>query len=82
MFNRQKFWSICIENNIEPIYAPANNHRAIGLSENLIQTIKPQLSCMKEHLKKFSLEHAIHAKIQKLRITKQKQQISRHLKNI
>ena len=40
------------ENNITPIYAPAIDHRAIGLVERLIQTIKRQLSCMKTQLNK------------------------------
>ena len=39
--------TFCTENNITPIYAPANDHRAIGrIVEGLIQTIKRQLSCM------------------------------------
>ena len=45
------FETFCTENNIELIYAPANDYRAIGLVERLIQTIKRQLSCMKAHLK-------------------------------
>ena len=57
---------------ITPIYAPANDHRAIDLAERLIQTIKQQLSCMKTQLKKkFNLEQSLHAIIQQLRISKQ-----------
>ena len=48
-FTGKKFETICTENNITPIYAPTNDHRAIGLVERLIQTIKRQLSCMKSH---------------------------------
>ena len=36
--------------NFTPTYAPANDHRAIGLVERLIQTIKRQLSYMKTQL--------------------------------
>ena len=59
--------------NITPIHAPANDHRAIGLVERLIQTIKRQLSCMKSQLnKKFNIENSLKAIIQRLRISKQK----------
>ena len=51
-FTGKKFETFCSEINITPIYAPANNHRAIGFVERLIQTIKQQLSCMKPQLKK------------------------------
>ena len=69
----KKFETFCTENKITPIYAAANNHRAIGLVERLIQTIKRQWSCMKTKLnKKFNLEHSLHAIIQRLRISKQK----------
>ena len=62
-----------METNIEPIYAPAHDHRAKGLVERLIQTIKRQLSCMKAQLNKnIKLQHAIHAINQKVRITQQK----------
>ena len=67
------FEAFCTDKNIEPIYAPANDHRERGPVERLIQTIKRQLSCRKAHPnKKFNREHAIHAIIQKLRITNQK----------
>ena len=38
-FTGKKFERFCSENNITPIYAPANDQRAIGLLERLIQTI-------------------------------------------
>ena len=67
------FETFCTENNITPIYAPANDHRAIGLVERIIQTIKRQLSCMKSQLnKKFYLENSLKAIIQRLRVSKQK----------
>ena len=72
-FTGKKFETFCTENNITPIYAPANDHRAIGLVERIIQTIKRQLSCMKLQLnKKFKLENSLKAIIQRLRISKQK----------
>ena len=65
--------TFCAENNIAPIYAPANDHRAIGLVERIIQTIQRQLSCMKSQLnKKFNLENSLKAIIQRLKISKQK----------
>ena len=72
-FTGKKFEIFCAENNITPIYAPANDHRAVGLVERIIQTIKRQLSCMKSQLnKKFHLENSLKAIIQRLRISKQK----------
>ena len=41
-FTGKKIEIFCTENNITPLYAPANDHRAIGLLERLIQTIKRQ----------------------------------------
>ena len=72
-FTGKKFETFRTENNITPIYAPANDHRAISLVELLIQKIKRQLSCVKTQLnKKFNLEQSLHAIIQRLRISKQK----------
>ena len=72
-FTGKKFETFCTENNITPIYARANDHRAIGLVERIIRTIKRQLSCMKSQLnKKFNLENSLKAIIQRLRISKQK----------
>ena len=70
-FKGKKFETFCTENNIKPIYAPANDHRAIGLVERLIQTIERQLSSMKTQLnKKFNLEQSLLAIIQQLRFSK------------
>ena len=72
-FSIRLYQARCSQNNITPIYAPANDHRAIRLVERLIQTIRRQLSCMKLHLnKKFNLKQSMHAIIQRLRISKQK----------
>ena len=72
-FTGKKFETFCTENNNTPIYAPADDHRAIGLLERIIQTIKRQLPCMKTHLNKnFKLEKSLYAIIQRLRISKQK----------
>ena len=64
MFYKKKFKTICTENNITPIYAPANDQRAIAQVERLIQTIKRQLSCMKTQLKKINLEQSLLAILQ------------------
>ena len=41
-FTGKKFETFCAEYNITSIYAPANDRRAIGIVERLIQTIKGQ----------------------------------------
>ena len=72
-YRKKKLETFFTENNITPIYAPAKNHRAIGLVQRLNQPFKRQLSCVKAHLnKKFNLAHSIHAIIQRLRISKRK----------
>ena len=73
-FTGKKIERLCTENNITSIFAPTNGHRAVGLVERLIQTIKRQLSCMKTQLnRKFNLEYSLYAAIQRLKISKQKQ---------
>ena len=63
----------CNENNINIIDAPIGDHRAIGLVERMIQTIKRCLSCMKaENKDKFSTSKAIKQIISALRLTRQK----------
>ena len=42
-----KVKTFCKQHNIKILTSPANDHRAIGLVEPLIQTIKKRLSCMK-----------------------------------
>ena len=65
----------CNRNNIEFIEAPVNDHRAIGLVERLIQTIKSRLACIKEEKmanNALHVKHALKIVILQLRICKQK----------
>ena len=63
----------CNENNINILDAPVGDHRAIGLVERMIQTIKSRLSCMKaENKDTFSTSKAIKQIVSDLRLTKQK----------
>ena len=63
----------CNENNIDILDAPVGDHRAIGLVERMIQTIKRRLSCMKaENKDTFSTSKAIKQIVADLRLTKQK----------
>ena len=43
----QQIKTFCSQNNIQVIEAPIHDHRAIGLVERLIQTIKNRLACIK-----------------------------------
>ena len=64
-----------MKNNITLIPAPANDHRAKGLVERLIGTIKQRLACIKEANKKlysFTIKAALKSTIYKLRICKHK----------
>ena len=61
------------ENSINIIDAPVGDHRAIGLVERMIQTIKRRLSCMKaENKDTFSTSKAIKQIISALPLTRQK----------
>ena len=65
------------KNNIDIIEAPVNDHRAIGLVERLIQTIKNRLACIKEEklpTRAFHVKHALKLIIHQLRICKQRTQ--------
>ena len=65
----------CNKNNIEIIEAPVNDHRAIGLIERLIQTIKNRLACIKEDKSAnnaFDVKYALKIIIHQLLICKQK----------
>ena len=67
--------TFCNKNNIEIIEAPVNDHRAIGLVERLIQTIKNRLACIKEEklsTHAFHVKHALKIIIHQLRICKQR----------
>ena len=57
------------------IEAPVNDHRAIGLVERLIQTIKNRLACIKEEKSStnaFHVKHALMIIIHQLRICKRR----------
>ena len=67
--------TFCNKNNIEIIEALVNDHRAIGLVERLIQTIKNRLACIKEEklsTHAFHVKHALKIIIHQLRICKQR----------
>ena len=67
--------NFCMKNNITLIPAPANDHRAIGLVERLIGTIKQRLACIKEankELNSFTIKAALKSIIYQLRICKHK----------
>ena len=69
-----KVKNFCKQNNINIVTAPANDHRAIGLVERLIQTIKRRLSCMKLDTinNTFTIKEAMKSIVYQLRICKQK----------
>ena len=69
-----KVKNFCKQNNINIITAPANDHRAIGLVERLIQTIKRRLGCMKLDTRNntFTIKEASRSIVYQLRICKQK----------
>ena len=56
-----KVKTLCKQHNINILTAPANDHRAIGLVERLIQTNKRRLSCMKldNRNQSFTIKEAI-----------------------
>ena len=65
--------AFCSQNNIQLIEAPIHNHRAIGLVERLIQTIKNRLPCIKTAARnQFNLKASINSIIYQLRICRQK----------
>ena len=67
--------NFCTKNNIQLIPAPANDHRAIGLVERLIGTIKQRLACIKDASKEvntFTIKAALKSIIYQLRICKHK----------
>ena len=69
-----KVKSFCKQHNININTAPANDHRALGLVEHLIQTIKRRLSCIKldSRNNKFKIEEALKSIVYQLQISKQK----------
>ena len=63
----------CSRNNIQLFEALIHDHRAIGLVERLIQTIKNRLACIKMAAQKqFNLKASINSIIYQLRICRQK----------
>ena len=65
--------NFCTKNKITLIPAPANDHRAIGLVERLIGTIRQRLACIKKANKEvnsFTIEAALKSIIYQLRICK------------
>ena len=69
-----KVKNFCKQHNINIITAAANDHRAIGLVERLMQTIKRRLGCMKLDTRNntFTIKEAIKSIVYQLRICKQK----------
>ena len=61
-------------NNIKSIFAPANDHRSIGLVERLIQTVKRRLRCIKldPKLRPFNIKQSLRQITQELRICRKK----------
>ena len=67
--------TFCNKNNINIIEAPVKDHRAIGLVERLIQTIKNRFACIKEEKSSanaFRVKNALKIIILQLRICKQR----------
>ena len=67
--------TFCKKNNIDIIEAPVNDHRAIGLVERLIQTIKNSFACIKEEklpTRDFHVKHALQIIKHQLRKCKQR----------
>ena len=66
--------NFCKQHSNNIITAPAYDHRAIGLVERLIQTIKRRLSCMKLDSRKntFTIKEGIKSLVYQLRMCKQK----------
>ena len=69
----QKVKTFCSQNNIQLIEAPIHDHRANGLVERLIQTIKNSLDCIKTAARnRFNVKASINSIIYQLRICRQK----------
>ena len=69
----QQVKNFCSQNNIQLIEAPIHDHRAIGLVERLIQTIKNRLACIKTAARnQFNVKASINSIIYQLRICRQK----------
>ena len=65
---------LCAKHNINLIYAPANDHRPIGLVKRLIQTVKRRLGCIKldPNQRPFNFKNALRDISFELRICRKK----------
>ena len=69
----QQIKAFCSQKNIQSIEAPIHDHRAIGLIERLIQTIKNRLACIKTATPdQFNVKASINSINYQLRICLQK----------
>ena len=69
----QQIKAFCSQNNIQLLEAPIHDHRAIGLVERLIQTIKNPLVCTKTAARnQINVKASINSIIYQLRICRQK----------
>ena len=69
----QQIKTFCNQNNIHLIEAPIHDHRAIGLIERLIKTIKNQLACIKTAARiRFNLKALLNSIIYQLCMCRQK----------
>ena len=70
-FRAKKFQPFCNTNNIKLLFAPVDDHRAIGVVERVIQTLKHRLGVMRRDPANTPYELASHVaeKIKTLRIT-------------
>ena len=70
---RHQIKALCSQNDIQLIEASIPDHRAIGLVERLIQTIKNRLACIKTAAQnQFNMKASINSIIYQLRICCQK----------
>ena len=78
----QRFKAFFNQNNIKLFEAPIHDHRAIGLVERLVQTIKNRLACIKTVAQiQFHLKASINSIIYQLSICRQKTIMYHHLKH-
>ena len=69
----QQIKAFCSQNNIQLIEAPIHDHRAIGLVERLIHTIKNRLACIKTAVRnQLNVKASINSIFYQLRICRQK----------
>ena len=72
-YTGQQVKTFCSQNNIQLIEAPILDHRAIGLVERLIQTIKNRLACIKTAARnQFNVKASVNSTIYQRRICRQK----------